>query len=153
LLAERFTRGVYLEGDFFRRSIVSGRHEPTPELSPAELEQLELRYRLAASTADAYFESGFTVVLEDVIAGPLLLVVADLVQSRPLHVIVLLPSAEALSARNSARKSSGYKRWSVDELYEAFASSTPRIGVWLDTSEQTPSETVDSILARTTATS
>jgi cytidylate kinase len=58
LLAERFAHGVHLEGDFFRRSIVSGRHEPTPDLSPAALEQLTLRYRLAAAAADTYFDSG-----------------------------------------------------------------------------------------------
>jgi cytidylate kinase len=33
LLAERFERGVHLQGDFFRSSIVSGRVEMTPELS------------------------------------------------------------------------------------------------------------------------
>ena len=31
LLASRFERGVHLEGDFFRRSVVSGRAEMTPE--------------------------------------------------------------------------------------------------------------------------
>lgn len=92
-------------------------------------------------------------MLEDVVAGPLLPEVAELVQSRPLHVIVLLPSAEAVSARDSTRGSSGYEHWSIGELYEAFAANTPRIGVWLDTSDQTPAETVESILARTTPTS
>jgi hypothetical protein len=53
LLAERFERGVYLEGDFFRRSVVSGRLEMTPNASPEAVEQLRLRYRLAATAADA----------------------------------------------------------------------------------------------------
>jgi adenylate kinase family enzyme len=52
LLAEQFERGVHLEGDVFRRSIVSGREEMTPEQAPAALEQLRLRYRLAAAAAD-----------------------------------------------------------------------------------------------------
>src|SRR5918992_2762849 len=72
LLGGRFERGVHLEGDFFRRSIVSGREEMTPDASAAALEQLRLRYRLAAMVADAYEGAGFTVVLEDVIAGPML---------------------------------------------------------------------------------
>jgi GrpB-like predicted nucleotidyltransferase (UPF0157 family) len=72
LLAARFARGVHLEGDFFRRSIVRGREEMTPELSPAALDQLRLRYRLAAAAADTYAEAGFSVALEDVVAGPLL---------------------------------------------------------------------------------
>jgi hypothetical protein len=46
LLATRFKRGVHLEGDIFRRSIVSGREELTPTPSPEAAEQLRLRYRL-----------------------------------------------------------------------------------------------------------
>jgi chloramphenicol 3-O-phosphotransferase len=151
LLAEQFPHGVHVEGDFFRRSIVAGRHEPTPSLSPAALGQLMLRYRLGASAADTYFDSGFTVVLEDVIAGQLLSELAAMVRSRPLHVIVLLATPEVLSARDASRASSGYSRWSVEELHDAFVSATPRLGLWLDTSEQTPLETVESILARTSA--
>ena len=33
-LASRFERGVYLEGDMFRRSMASGREEMTPDPSP-----------------------------------------------------------------------------------------------------------------------
>ena len=57
LLAEQFRRGVHLEGDFFRRSIVAGRHEMTPALEADALEQLRLRYRLPASAADSYVEA------------------------------------------------------------------------------------------------
>jgi hypothetical protein len=64
LLAERFDRGVHLEGDFFRRSIVSGRVEMTPHASPEATAQLRLRYRLAAAAADTYSQADFTVVLE-----------------------------------------------------------------------------------------
>ncbi|MGH3053682.1 MAG: AAA family ATPase [Gaiellaceae bacterium] len=46
LLALRFDRGVHLEGDVFRRSIVSGRVEMTPDPSPEAVEQLRLRYKL-----------------------------------------------------------------------------------------------------------
>jgi len=49
LLASRFARAAHLEGDIFRRSIVSGRVEMTPEPSPEALAQLRLRYRLAAT--------------------------------------------------------------------------------------------------------
>ena len=69
LLASRFEQGVHLEGDVFRRFVVSGRVEMTPNPSPEALEQLRLRYRLAAAAADEYFEAGFSVALEDVVAG------------------------------------------------------------------------------------
>jgi GrpB-like predicted nucleotidyltransferase (UPF0157 family)/chloramphenicol 3-O-phosphotransferase len=149
LLAERFERSVYLEGDFFRRSIVSGRVEMTPEASAEAVEQLRLRYRLAAAAADAYFEAGFTVALEDVLAGGLLGEYRTMIRSRPCHAIVLMPSLEAIAAREAARQKKGYTRWTFEELYEGFAATTPRVGLWLDTSDQTPEETVDEILART----
>ena len=147
LLAERFARGVHVEGDVFRRSIVTGRHEPTPDLSPDALAQLRLRYRLAATVADAYFEAGFTVAVDDVAAGPLLSEYLSFIESRPLHVVVLTPSVETIAARDASRDTSAYEQWSVDELHAGFVDGTPRIGLWLDNSEQTPTETVDAILA------
>ena len=149
LLATRFARGVHVEGDVFRRSIVSGRHEMTPDPTPEALEQLRLRYRLGAAAADAYADAGFTVVLEDVVAGPLLAEWVALVRSRPQHVVVLVPSVEAIAAREEARPEVGYARWPVERLHDAFARGTPRIGLWLDTSAQKPAETVDEILSRT----
>jgi chloramphenicol 3-O-phosphotransferase len=151
LLAGRFPRGVHLEGDVFRRSIVGGRREMTPEAPDEAVEQLMLRYRLSATAADAYFDAGFTVVLEDVIAGPMLPTCASLVRARPLHVVVLLPRREIVAAREIARSTDGYAQWSLEALYELFENETPRVGLWLDTSDQTPEETVDAILADTVA--
>ena len=160
LLAQRFERGAYVEGDVFRRSVVAGREEMTPDASSEAFAQLRLRYRLAAMVGDAYFVEGFTVVVEDVIAGPLLAECVELIRSRPLHVVVLLPSPAAIAAREAARAQTGYRappdptaapsaaraRWSVERLHAAFTSDTPRIGRWLDTSRQTPEQTVDAIL-------
>lgn len=103
LLAARFEYGVGLEGDVFRRNIVAGRAEMTADPSPRALEQLRLRYRIAASAADAYVDAGFTVAVEDVVAGPLLAEYVELIRSRPLHVVVLMPSLEAIAARDDAR--------------------------------------------------
>jgi chloramphenicol 3-O-phosphotransferase len=151
LLASRFERGVHLEGDFFRRSIVGGRVEMTPEASQEAVEQLRLRYRLAAACADAYWKAGFTVALEDVVAGPLLAEYAGLIRARPLHVVVLLPSVEALATREASRPHRGYGDWTTRELHAGFVDGTPRIGTWIDTSAQSPASTVDEILRRTTS--
>jgi predicted kinase len=148
LLARRFERGVHLEGDVFRRSIVAGRREMTPDAGSEALAQLRLRYRLAASAADTYFAEGYTVVLDDVVAGEELAAFVEVVRARPLHVVVLLPSLDAIGERNAGRTTDGYTAWSVEALYELFASGTPRLGLWLDTSDQTPEETVDEILQR-----
>lgn len=152
LLASRFERGVYLEGDLFRRSIVSGREEMKPDPSSTALDQLRLRYKLAAAAADGYFESGFHVALEDVVAGPILSDYLAMIRSRPCHVIVLLPSLEAVTAREAEREHKGYDAWTVAQLYGRFVSETPRIGHWLDTTNLTPEETVEEILAQTTST-
>lgn len=149
LLASRFERGVHLEGDVFRRSIVSGRAELTPDASPAALEQLRLRYRLAAAAADAYFEAGFAVALEDVVPGPMLGDYRTSIRSRPCHVIVLLPSREAVAARETGREAKGYSAWTVDALYDAFAGSAQRVGIWLDTTDLSAEQTVDAILTQT----
>jgi chloramphenicol 3-O-phosphotransferase len=147
-LAERFARGVHLEGDVFRRSVVAGRRDMTPDEDPEALEQLRLRYLLGAEAADAYFDAGFTVVLEDVIVGQLLLESVARVESRPLHVVVLLPSLEVLAAREAAREESGYTHWSIEQLHDGFVNGTPRLGLWLDNSHQSADETVDEILTR-----
>ncbi len=149
LLAGRFARGVHLEGDIFRRSIVAGRREPTPAMTREEVEQLRLRHRLAAAAADGYASAGFTVVVEDVVAGSLLEEMRAMIVSRPCHVVVLLPSDEAIAAREAARAHPGYGLWSIPQLRDAFLHGTPRLGVWLDTSRLTPEQTVAAILERT----
>lgn len=147
LLASHFERGVHLEGDYFRRSVVSGREEMTPEPSPEALEQLRLRYRLAAAAADGYVEAGFTVALEDVVGGPLLIEYRAMIRTHPCHVVVLLPSAEAVFSRENGREDKGYiGGWTVERHYAEFVETTPRVGLWLDSTDQAPEETVDEIL-------
>ncbi len=148
LLAQCFERGVHLEGDVFRRSIVAGREEMTPDASAEALAQLRLRYRLAALATDEYVAAGVTVVVEEVVAGPLLTEMVGLIRSRPLHVVVLLPSVETVTGREAARAASGYARFSVEQLHRGFVDDTPRLGLWLDSSQQEPEQTVDEILAR-----
>jgi hypothetical protein len=151
LLAARFGRGVHLEGDVFRRSIVSGRVDMTPDGSPEALRQLRLRYRLAAAAGASCVEAGFTVALEDVVAGPLLAECHTMIRSRPCHVVVLLPSLDAVFEREAARTPKGYGAWTVEELYEGFANATPRIGMWLDTTDLTAEETVEAIIGQTSS--
>jgi len=148
LLAQRFPRGVHLEGDIFRRCIVAGRHEMTPSLDAAALQQLKLRYRVATEAAQRYAADGFSVALEDVVAGPLLGDFVAQISHRPLFVIVLVPPADVLAARDAHRATTGYGVWRAADFHRAFIEDTPRIGLWLDTSNQTPEDTVDAILSR-----
>jgi len=150
-LAGRFERGVHLEGDVFRRSIVRGRVEMTPHASPEARGQLQLRYRLATAAADTYLAAGFTVALEDVFAPEELGELRTSIAGRPCHVIVLLPSLVAIAARERGRAVKGYGTWTVEQLHAVFAAAPARVGLWLDTSELTVEETVDRILAETSS--
>jgi cytidylate kinase len=147
-LAERLPYAVHVRGDVFRRMIVTGRAEMTPELSNDALQQLRLRHQLAATVTDAYFEAGFTVITQDIILGDQLAAMIALIRSRPLLVIVLAPDAGAVAIREAARGKTAYDAWTVSQLDDVLKNQTPRLGLWLDTSAQTQAETVTEILAR-----
>ncbi|MGV9328431.1 AAA family ATPase [Streptosporangium sandarakinum] len=147
LLAERLPRSVHVRGDAFRRMVVGGREEMTPEPSEEALRQLRLRHRLTVQVSETYTEAGFTVVAQDVILGGLLTETVEMIKIRPLRVVVLAPSPEAVAAREAGRGKDAYDLWAIEQLDRVLREETPRIGLWLDTSHQTPAETVDAILA------
>ena len=69
-LAERLPgRTVHVHGDQFRRWIVGGRAEMTPDAGPEAARQLRLRHLLTARTCDTYADAGFTVVVQDIVLG------------------------------------------------------------------------------------
>jgi chloramphenicol 3-O-phosphotransferase len=148
-LAERSPRSVHLRGDVFRRMIVNGRAEMTPALADEANRQLRLRYELAAAAALRYAQAGFTVVYQDVIIGPALRDVVELLKPAPrLYVVVLTPSPVVVAQREAGRDKTGYGAWTPEILDRGLRTDTPRIGLWLDTSAMTLGETVDAILAR-----
>jgi chloramphenicol 3-O-phosphotransferase len=148
LLAERFPRSVHVRGDLFRRMIVSGMESLLPDAGTEALVQLRLRHRLAAAVADAYFEAGFTTVLQDCFLGELLAWAVDQVRTRPLFVVALAPDVEEVTRRESERTKKAYDPWTVEDLDSLLRTRTAKIGLWLDTSQQTPSQTVDDVLRR-----
>ena len=97
LIAERLDPAVHVRGDVFRRMVVSGRADMTADPTPEARRQLDLRYRLAGQTADAYHRAGFSVVLQDVIIGRPLADLVERLAATPLYVVTLTPSAEAIA--------------------------------------------------------
>lgn len=148
LLAERLPRSVHLRGDAFRRMVVSGRADMTPDPSEEAVRQLRLRHRLTALAADEYFRAGFTVVAQDVILGEHLTELVATIHARPLLVVTLAPSVEAIATREAARAKNSYDEWTITQLDRGLREDTPRLGLWLDTSDQTPEQTVTEILDR-----
>lgn len=147
-LAERLPRSVHVRGDAFRRMVVRGRADMTPDLREEAVRQLHLRYRIAAQTADLYAEAGFTSIVQDVTLGADLKRFIKYVRTRPLRVVVLAPGPAAVERRERERAKTGYGTWTIAQLDAALRNETPRVGLWLDTSYQSPGETVDEILAR-----
>jgi chloramphenicol 3-O-phosphotransferase len=148
LLAERLPKSVHVRGDLFRRMIVNGRADMTPDPTSEAVRQLGLRYQLAATVSDAYFQAGFTVIVQDVILGSHLAEMTAMIHSRPLLVIVLAPQAAAIADREQSRGKTAYGPWAIEQLDTVLRHDTPRLGLWLDTSSQTPAETADEILSR-----
>jgi hypothetical protein len=67
-----------------------------------------------------------------------------------LHLVVLAPRVDVLRAREAGRAKDAYDDEVVtpELLDRALREETPRVGLWLDTSEQTPEETVEEIVSR-----
>jgi chloramphenicol 3-O-phosphotransferase len=148
LLAERLPRSVHVRGDLFRRMVINGRADMTPDPTGEALRQLRLRHRLTAEVSDGYFQAGFTVIAQDVILGGFLTEMTTMIRSRPLLVVVLAPAATTIAEREQARGKDAYDAWAIEQLDQVLRLETPRLGLWLDTSGQTAAQTVAEILAR-----
>lgn len=154
-LAARFAKSVHIRGDVFRRFIVNGQAEMNGEsLSDEAFAQLHLRQEIAADAARKYADEGYTVVLQDILLGPDLEAMANRFADYDAHLVVLCPSAESVAARDEHRRETrgkiayaegGLTPESMDSILR---ESTPRIGLWLDTSEISAEQTVDEILRR-----
>lgn len=147
LLAQRLPRSVHIRGDVFRRMVVNGREDMTPNPSRLAVDQLHLRYELAGVTADRYAEEGFDAILQDVIVGHELADFIRRITCPNRYLVVLSPSVSALEWREEKRSKPGSGHFSPGAMDEVLRQETARVGYWLDSSTQTPEETVDDILA------
>lgn len=153
LLSSRFDKGVHVRGGQFYRWATRGWvHVGDPRLDEAR-RLLDLRYRLAARVADEYHAAGFTTIVQDNIYGSDVVTWLQLIQARPRHLVVLRPTIDVVAERDHRREAATGKvayrhgEFTIEGLDEEL-SRTPPIGLWLDTSRQSPNETVEEILAR-----
>ena len=153
LLSREFAAGVHVRGGQFYRWVTRG----WTHASDAHFEEarrlLELRYRLSARVADEYCAAGFTTVVQDNIYGDDVITWFSALRTQPRHLVVLRPSTEVVARREQQRQRATGKvayrpgEFTIDQLDAALAS-TPRLGLWLDTSRLTPEETVSTIWQR-----
>lgn len=137
---------MHLRGDIFRKMIVAGRADMSVQPSEEAIRQLHLRYRLAAETAKTYYDSGFSVVLQDNYYGEELPRMLKMLENYPVHVTVLCPDVETVKRREKMRGKTGYTGFSLEALHADFMRKTPRLGFWLDNSELTPEQSARDIL-------
>ena len=153
LLARRFPLGVHVRGGQFYRWAVRGwTHVGDPDEREAR-RLLDLRYRLSALTASEYAAAGFTTIVQDNIYGLDVERWLASVRAETKHLVVLRPSVEVVVARDAERQNSTGKVAYRGALTPAIndrhvASTRADLGLWLDTSHQSPDQTVAEILAR-----
>ena len=145
-IAEQLPKSVHLRGDTFRKMMVNGRAEMQPPLSQKAMDQLLLRYQLAAVSAKHYCQAGFTVVYQDVIIGKILNDAIALHQKYPLYVVVLCPSPDVVLERDQTRHKQTYTGWTPVMLDRGLREETPKVGLWVDTTNLTIDETESMIL-------
>jgi MoxR-like ATPase len=153
LLARPFDRGVHVRGgQFYRWARTGWIHHDGPRVVEAR-RHLDLHYRLSAMVADEYCAQGFTTVVPDSIYGDDAADWLRRVMARPRHLVVLRPRPDVVRRRAEQRwRDSGKVAYreggdTVDSLDAALAA-TPRVGLWLDTSDQTPEVSVAEIVRR-----
>lgn len=156
LLAERLRApAACFDGDVLYRMVAAGKAEMTPAPTAEALRQLRMRYEAAAMLARHYTGGGFDLVYSDIILGRDVTEWMEAVNGAERHLVVLAPSVRAIVARERERGENSYRDWtppggSLDDAVGAMSTlldETPRRGLWLDTSEDTPAETVRRILA------
>jgi predicted kinase len=151
MLAQRFQRGVHIEADVLYQMIVSGRVLPEePGIMPPEAEgQLRLRLRNACLLARSFYESGFSVVIDEIIIGERYDHLKEDLAGLPFDLAVLAPQPEVVVRKRDAGRGKRVlgEEWAT-YLDRELRSTMAGTGIWIDSSEQTPEETVDEIVRR-----
>jgi len=157
LLASRLgPPAATLDGDVFYRGVVAGAENMTPDPSPEAVRQLQLRYDASALIAQHYADAGFDFVCSDNIFEDDVERWFGRLHGVDPYLVMLTPSVESVVHRELARGgNNAYRDWqgSSDSLtdavraFQTYVDNTPRRGLWLDTSDQTPEESVEAILA------
>jgi cytidylate kinase len=152
-LARKYPKSVHLPMDDLRQLVRSGLASPLDWNSETSL-QFEIARRNASRLAVDYVNSGFTVVIDDVVKE------ADMPQFLPYlggltpRKVLLSPSIFVVHRRNSQRTNKSFDTKILEPVAtrmhgQLLAGCPPEAGwVVLDTSTLSIGDTVDTILKR-----
>jgi chloramphenicol 3-O-phosphotransferase len=153
LLARRFERGVHIEADTLQKMVVSGGEWPTERQTSVNDEvrgqagqQLRLRLRNMCLLGRSFYDAGFTAVLEDIIIGTRVNHMLEDLAGLEFMFVLLVPDVETIRHRELQRGTELWREW--EWLTRSFLEAPPNLGLHLDSSAQTPEETVDEIMRR-----
>lgn len=154
LLAQSFQRGVHIEADLLQRMIVAGGAWPNPDATTAKQpdvtgeagDQLLLRLHHACLLARSFVSHGFNAVIDDIVIGFRLNDLLGELGDEPFYFVMLLPDKEAVRQRELGRGSRLFEKW--EWLDDEARQHTRRLGLWIDSSKQSPRETLEEIVAR-----
>ena len=154
-LAARVGRGAFILGDLLWKMVVAGAADMSSESNPEADRQLALRYRHGAMLCESLVRDGFVAVHAENMYGPAV----------PRHLrtlrcdrslVVLRPRLEVIEERERQRGTHAYRAWippggtlcDAINRFDEWLDATPPVGLWVDSSDQSVDETVDSILGR-----
>ncbi|GAB3911894.1 hypothetical protein GCM10011575_38440 [Microlunatus endophyticus] len=151
-IAARRHRAIHIDGDFIQRLIITG--SITMDIPPpaGALDQLRLRYQAALAVANLYRDAGFDAIISDnLFAEEAHRFIESAISAHParlIHFVMLNPSVEAIWDRYNQRPGGGYTATLTPEVLKDAVERTPRVGLWLDTSQMTTAQTADQVLER-----
>jgi hypothetical protein len=90
---------------------------------------------------------GITAVVDDIVIGTRMDDLLDELAGESFVFVMLMPRLEVVRERERGRGTSLWEQWET-LLDDELRNGTQRLGLWLDSSDQTPEQTVDEILAR-----
>ena len=149
LLAGRLPRAAHIEGDWLQHGLtVSGLVAPDQQPADEAQHQIRLRVRNECALADNFFEAGFVPVVDDVIVQRWKLDYCELLlRSRPVLLIMLAPPL-ALALQRDRDRQTKLVGHLFSHLDAAMRHELAGVGLWLDTTDLSPRDTVDRILER-----
>ena len=147
-MSERFGRSAHLEGDLIHEMIIGGRVEHS---TGAEAErQAALTDRNLRLLAESFVSEGFVPIIDFIVdTKTRLSTYTHLSADLSLYLVTLVPPLDLAKQRFYARE--GHETGSdLEDLEAKLRSELTGKGFWLDTSNLTPGQTVDLIMAQKT---